>query len=331
MKTTADTALLEVRHLCRSFPGNRGLFSTGAPALPAVDDVSFRIERGEILGLAGESGSGKSTLARLLAQLIPADQGNILLEGLPLDRMDAAAQHDARRRIQLIFQDPSAALSPRRSILQSLLEPLQHFRIGVAQAHEQMALDALQSVGLDASALRRLPHQFSSGQRQRIGIARAILAQPELIIADEAVSSLDVSVQAQILELLADLRKQRNIAFLFISHDLAVIRQLADRVGIMFRGQLIEQGPSDTLFRCPAHPYTRQLLAAIPDPDPARGLDRSQPGMGLMRGRPAPGCVFADRCPDEFSPCSKLQPAERPANGPAHRVKCHLYPEARPA
>lgn len=327
MSRHEDKPLLEVRNLGRRFHRRQGLFRLNRSSLAAVDDVSFQLHRGEILGIAGETGSGKSTLARLIGQLIEPDQGKILLDGAALDAMDSAARRSARQRIQLIFQDPSATLSPRRTIRQSLIEPLAHFRIGQREERERMAVDALESVGLEASAMARLPHQFSSGQRQRISIARALLAQPDLVIADEAVSSLDVSVQAQILELLARLRRERGIGMLFISHDLAVIRQLADRVGIMFQGQLMEYGPVSELLTSPAHPYTRALLAAVPDPDPTRPRPPPLHRPGLVRERPVSGCAYSHRCAEVLPLCREVRPLPRPpSQDPAHHVKCHLYP-----
>jgi peptide/nickel transport system ATP-binding protein len=329
MNTDTESPLLEIQALCRSFGMRRGLFGGSGTKLPAVDDVSLSVRRGEIFGLAGESGSGKSTLARLLAQVLKPDAGRILLDGQPLELMGAQARREARRRIQMIFQDPSAALSPRRTIRQSLVEPLLHFGIGSTSGHEEMAVHSLAAVGLDRSALERLPHQFSSGQRQRIGIARALMAEPDLVIADEAVSSLDVSVQAQILELMSRLRERHGIAFLFISHDLAVIRVLADTVGVMFGGQLVESGPADALFSRPAHPYTRQLLAAVPDPDPGTTAALSPPPSGFGRATPATGCAFAHRCPEAMGHCVSRRPQTLPASGgETHRVKCHLYETA---
>jgi peptide/nickel transport system ATP-binding protein len=323
------TGLLQVLDLHKHFQSRPTLFAAGDRTLAAVDGVGFSLRRGEILGLAGESGSGKSTLARLLCQLLPPDRGDILLDGVSLWDMDRTQRMAARRRIQMIFQDPSAALSPRRSIRQTLREPQDHFRLGRPAEREQSAIDALASVGLDASAMGRLPHQFSSGQRQRISIARALLAQPDLLVADEAVSALDVSVQAQILELLSRLQRERGIAILFISHDLAVIRQLADRVGIMFRGKLVELGPAATIFEHASHPYTRELLAAVTDPAPRdRVLTRNAPA-SLITGpgapRSEPGCPFEPRCPQSRAECRQHPPQERTVSASlGHVVKCVL-------
>lgn len=253
------TALLEVRNLCLRHAMRRG---SGKPAREAVSDVSFRIEAGGAFGLAGESGSGKSTLALALVRLLNPSAGQVLLDGRDLAGLSGAGLREARRRVQIVFQDPAAILSPRRTIAQTLREPLQHFRGDEAHRHRALAVAALAEVGLADDVLERYPHQFSSGERQRIAIARALLAGPDLLVADEAVSALDVSVQAQVLQLLGQLRRQHGVALLFISHDLAVIRQLAETVGIMCAGRLVECGPIATVFSEPRHAHTRALLAA---------------------------------------------------------------------
>ncbi|NOR20586.1 MAG: ATP-binding cassette domain-containing protein [Xanthomonadales bacterium] len=255
-----NTPLLEVRHLCVSFRQRDK---------PAVEQVSFSMNAGSILGLSGESGAGKSSIARAITGLIQADSGEILFRGEDILQMDSRQLSASRQRIQLIFQNPSAGLSPRRRIEQTLLEPLEHFAIGDNNSRGEIIREILPTVGLDPYVLQRYPHQFSSGQQQRIAIARALVTEPELLIADEAVSALDVSVQAQILQLIQKLQKERNIAVLFISHDLAVIRQIASEVAIMHRGQLLEHSPADDFFNQPQHPYSKSLLAfaknEIPD------------------------------------------------------------------
>ncbi|NIP17245.1 MAG: ATP-binding cassette domain-containing protein [Xanthomonadales bacterium] len=325
-ENTKAPALLEVCDLGKSYTLRQGSFSGAGPALAALDGVSFSVERGQVFGLVGESGSGKSTLGRTIVGLARPDSGRVLLEGRDLSGMGRRDLMEARRRIQVIFQDPGSALSPRRTVLQILTEPLNHFGIGARRERPALAAEALETVGLDAGALARYPHQFSSGQRQRIGIARALLAEPDLVIADEAVSALDVSVQAQVLELMRHLRDERGIAFLMISHDLAVIRQLADVIGVMYRGQLVEYAGRDELFQDPHHPYTRQLLAAIPDPDPAMPPAPTVSAAGLARLPKSPGCVFAHRCDRALAYCNERPPGEhRPGPAPEHRVKCHLY------
>lgn len=246
------TALLEVRKLSVSFQQRDKV---------AVDGVSFSIEKGGILGLAGASGAGKSSIARAIMGLIKADSGEVLFNGEDILQMDSQQLSATRQRMQLIFQNPSSGLSPRRSIEQSLLEPLEHFAIGNKSTRGDKIRQILPTVGLDPDVLRRYPHQFSSGQQQRIAIARALLTDPDLLIADEAVSALDVSVQAQILQLLQKLQTERDIAILFISHDLAVIRQIASEVAIIYRGQLLEHSTADDFFVQPTHPYSKSLLA----------------------------------------------------------------------
>lgn len=246
------TALLEVRDLSVSF---------GPHHKPAVERVSFSMNTGSILGLAGASGAGKSSIARAIMGLIHTDSGEILFRGKDILKMDPRALSASRQRIQLIFQNPSASLSPRRNIEQSLLEPLEHFSIGDRSSRQDKIRQILLTVGLDPDILRRYPHQFSSGQQQRIAIARALVTDPDLLIADEAVSALDVSVQAQILQLIQKLQKKRGIAVLFISHDLAVIRQIATEVAIIYQGKLLEHSTADSFFSQPAHPYSKSLLA----------------------------------------------------------------------
>jgi len=246
-----ETALLEVRNLSVSFQQRDKL---------AVDNVSFSMNKGSILGLAGESGAGKSSIARAIVGLIKADSGEVLFNDEDILQMDSQQLSATRRRIQLIFQNPSAGLSPRRNIEQTLLEPLEHFGIGNKLLRQDKIRQILPSVGLDPDVLRRYPHQFSSGQQQRIAIARALVTDPELLIADEAVSALDVSVQAQILQLIQKLQTERDIAVLFISHDLAVIRQIASEVAIIYRGEMLEHSSANDFFEQPTHPYSKTLL-----------------------------------------------------------------------
>lgn len=322
--------VLRIEQLTKHYQVRQSPFSGTGPTLAAVDRVSLGIEAGCIFGLAGESGSGKSTLGRAILQLVKPDAGRILFKGRDLANLGSREMHDVRRRIQIIFQDPATALSPRRTIGQTLLEPLDLFSIGASNERTGLAVDALQAVGLNGDALPRFPHQFSSGQRQRIGIARALITGPELVIADEAVSALDVSVQAQILESIVQLRRDRGIAFLFISHDLAVIRQVADDVGIMYRGQLVEAAAREQLFANPLHPYTRQLLASVPNPDPSARRGSLNAPAGLLREPAGTGCVFTRRCGEAMPVCRQSEPADtRPRRSRPHRVKCHLYEEGQ--
>lgn len=248
---SAGTPLLELRKLTLRFKQQQQV---------AVDQVSFSINAGSTLGLAGASGAGKSSIARAIMGLIKPDSGEIFFKGEDILQMNARQLAATRQRIQIIFQNPTASLSPRRSIEQTLLEPLKHFAIGDDNSRQEKIRRILATVGLNADVLQRYPHQFSSGQQQRIAVARALVTDPELLIADEAVSALDVSVQAQILQLFQNLQKERGIAFLFISHDLAVIRQIAHQVAIIYRGQLLEHTSADSFFGGPAHAYSKSLL-----------------------------------------------------------------------
>ncbi len=291
----------------------------------AVDRVTFNLAGGKILGLVGASGAGKSSIARAILRLLEPDAGSILLNGENIFNMGPGQLKEARRRIQIVFQEPSASLSPRRTVAQTLLEPLRHFDIGDTDYRQKKIRQTLQTVGLSHDVLPRYPHQFSSGQQQRIAIARALVSNPELLIADEAVSALDVSVQAQILQLIQSLQKEYGIAFLFISHDLAVIRQIADEVAVMYRGQLLEHSPADTFFSRPAHPYSKALLSYA--------RFESTPGLPSS-GEPgdrSSACVYADRCTVKITACEQLEPEYHKIQhkeGP-HCVKCHLYDEAR--
>ncbi len=318
--------LLEIRELSVRFQQNK---------LLAVERVSLNIPAGSTLGLVGASGAGKSSIARAILKLVKPDSGEILFKGKNIYRMSPAELKTTRRSIQLVFQEPSASLSPRRTIEETLLEPLQHFAIGDAHDRHKRTRQILNTVGLDQSALNRYPHQFSSGQQQRIAIARALVTNPDLLIADEAVSSLDVSIQAQILQLIQALKEEFGIALLFISHDLAVIRQIADDVAVMYQGQLVEHSPADRFFSEPAHPYSKALLSFSQD-----RTTMNWPGdhWHLQRSRSAGGasaCVFAGLCPDKMPVCERLEPALQPlqhknqhALGP-HCVKCHLYDEVK--
>jgi len=317
--------LLELRDLCLRFRQRRQL---------AVDRVSLRITAGSSLGLVGASGAGKSSIARAVLRLLAPDSGEILFKGEDMGRMDPRQLKAARQRIQLVFQEPSVSLSPRRTIRQTLMEPLEHFAIGDADYRRETVEATLRTVGLDAGALKRYPHQFSTGQQQRIAIARALVSKPELLIADEAVASLDVSIQAQILQLVQNLQRDLGITFLFISHDLAVVRQIADEVAVMYRGQLLEQSPADRFFSGPAHPYSRALLSFAegkppPDGDAGRwSLDSSRIAPEAVKK-----CVYTGHCPDKMAICDTAEPVlnrlrgESPPVTAPHCVKCHLYDE----
>jgi len=324
----ADSPLLCVRDLVVKYRATSG----SGVWLTAVNGVSFDLHAGSIFGLVGESGSGKTSLVHAIMQLVHPSAGEVLFHGENLAQMKKTSRQKIRRNIQLVFQDPLASLSPRRSILQSLREPLDHFRIEVAGQRHARACGALETVGLEPDVLQRFPHELSGGQRQRVALARALVTEPELIIADETVSSLDVSVQARIIELILEMRQQLGIAFLFIAHDLAVIQQLADRVGVMYLGKMIEAAPADRLFHQAAHPYTRSLLEAVPVPDPAHGKPVALQGEPPSALTPPAGCAFHTRCPRAMEECRILEPLDRQINQTgvkrtSHNVRCHLWKE----
>ena len=332
--TDKGQSLLRVRDLVVRYPAGA---NSGTP-LTAVRGVSLDIAPAGIYGLVGESGSGKSSLAHAILQLLPAAAGQVLFHGQDLAAMKKPQLNAVRRNLQVVFQDSLASLSPRRSIQQTLLEPLDHFRIGNADGREEKAAAVLETVGLDPVVRHRYPQELSGGQRQRVALARALVTEPELIIADEPVSSLDVSVQARIIDLILELREKLGIAFLFVSHDLAVIRALADTVGVMYLGKIVECAPADQLYARPAHPYTRSLLDAVPIADPRHPRPVVLAGEPPSPLTPPAGCVFHRRCPDVIAPCSVMTPAESSIHGedvsPAvgreltatdHRVRCHLW------
>jgi len=295
--------------------------------ITAVRGVSFDILPGQILALAGESGSGKTSLARAILQLLPIESGQIMFRGRDLSSLGRGPLREVRRSVQAIFQDPLASLSPRRNVLQALLEPLDHFRIGPGAERRQRAIETLEMVGLDAALAHRYPHELSGGQRQRVCLARVLVTEPELIIADEPVSSLDVSVRRRIIDLMRDLRDRLGLSFLFVSHDLTDVRQLADTLAVMYLGRLIESGPAADVLGQPAHPYTRCLLASIPFPDPAHASPAVITGEPPSALTPPPGCVFHKRCPERLERCALDRPPETTVThrGTEHRVKCHLW------
>ena len=322
------TALLEIRNLQKHFPVRGGFLRRVVAQVKAVDGVSFTLEFGKTLGLVGESGCGKSTLGRAILQLQKPTGGQVILEGEDLTAASPARLLEMRREMQIIFQDPFASLSPRRTVAQTIREPLDVHRIGTSAERNRKVEELLQVVGMRSNVLDRYPHEFSGGQRQRIGIARALALNPKLIIADEPVSALDVSVRAQVLNLIAGLQREHGIAFLFISHDLSVVEHVSDHVGVMYLGKMVELAPAKEIYRDPRHPYTQALLSAVPVPDPKRKSKRI-----VLTGdvpspmNPPPGCPFHKRCPKVMDVCSKVVPpvvdvgsADKP-----HRVACHLH------
>jgi oligopeptide/dipeptide ABC transporter ATP-binding protein len=323
-----DAALLEVRELKKYFPVRGGIFHRIINQVRAVDGVSFSVRRGKTLGLVGESGCGKSTLGRAILRLHEPTSGQILVEGRDITGYSRDQLVAERRRMQIIFQDPFASLSPRRTVAQTIREPLDVHRIGSKAEREQRVTELLDVVGMSPQARDRYPHEFSGGQRQRVGIARALALNPDFIVADEPVSALDVSVQSQVLNLIAKLKREHGIAFLFISHDLAVIQHVSDEIGVMYLGRLVERASVGDLYGGPKHPYTRALLSAVPMPDPTRRQKRIILGGDVPSPmNPPGGCPFHTRCPDANSICGKEVPktlnlgtAEQP-----HEVTCHLY------
>ncbi len=322
------SVLLEVKNLKKHFPIKGGFFHRVVGQLKAVDDVSFVLEKGKTMGLVGESGCGKSTLGRAILRLHEPTGGTVILDDVDITQLEKQALVEARREMQIIFQDPYASLSPRRTIQQTLLEPLETHKIGTAASRQQKIEELLEIVGLRKHVLHRYPHEFSGGQRQRIGIARALTLNPKFIVADEAVSALDVSVQSQVLNLIAHLQKTLGISFLFISHDLAVVQHISDDVGVMYLGRLVEKATSTSLYKEPRHPYTKALLSAIPVPDPTVKNEREV----LQGDVPSPldppsGCPFRTRCPEAMDICAQKAPqqVEVGTDDDPHWVACHLF------
>ncbi|WP_038177876.1 ABC transporter ATP-binding protein [Vibrio rhizosphaerae] len=318
--------LLEVKGLEKHFYAGKSLFKRTRPVCKAVDQVSFKIHRGKTLGLVGESGCGKSTLGRCILRLIEPSAGEITLSGQDITRMNPRELKAMRREMQMIFQDPFASLSPRMTIHDILREPLDIHQIGTVAQREAKIAEVMHTVGLRPQALNRYPHEFSGGQRQRVGIARALVLEPKLIIADEPVSALDVSVQAQVLNLIAELQETKGISFLFIAHDLAVVQHTCDEVGVMYLGRIVERAPAEVLYRQPKHPYTQALLSAIPVPDPTHNSEH----IPLTGDIPSPlnppgGCTFHTRCPHATARCSREAPTLTQMQD-EHWVSCHLYP-----
>jgi oligopeptide/dipeptide ABC transporter ATP-binding protein len=322
------TALVEARALTKRFPVGRTLLGRPRGWVHAVTDVDLVLEAGETVGLVGESGCGKSTLGRLLLRLIEPTSGRVAFEGRPLDALDRRELRRLRRSMQIVFQDPYGSLNPRMRVDAIVGEGLLIHRIGTRAERRARVQELLELVGLAPETATRYPHEFSGGQRQRIGIARALALGPKFIVADEAVSALDVSIQAQILNLLQDLRERFRLTLLFISHDLRVVEHLADRVAIMYLGRIVEQGPRAAVYGNPHHPYTRALLSAVPVPDPTRKAVRQElPGEPPSPVSPPPGCAFHPRCPFATAQCRvEVPPLETGRDG--HAVACWVFPAA---
>jgi len=319
--------LLRVEGLCKSYPVRKGAFGRVAQEVRAVDDVSFEIREGETFGLVGESGCGKTTVGRSVLRLIEPSAGRVYFDGQDVLSLGGAALRTLRREMQIIFQDPYSSLNPRMTVGAIVGEALKVHGVAKGSELDQRVAGLLDRVGLPASYRSRYPHEFSGGQRQRIGIARALALRPRFIVCDEAVSALDVSIQAQILNLLQDLQRDFGLTYLFISHDLNVMEHLADRIAVMYLGKLVEIGATRVLFDAPRHPYTRALISANPVPDPEVQQERI-----VLQGdvpsplSPPPGCHFHTRCPEVMDVCSAREPerTDAEAGGASHSVWCHL-------
>ena len=319
-----NQVLLETKDLRKYFSGKKGLFNLNPPVVKAVDDINLKIHKGETLGLVGESGCGKSTLGRTILKLIPMTSGQVIYNGEDIAAYDKKQMWEMRKRMQIIFQDPYSSLNPRMTVYDLVSAPLEVYGIGSAAERKEMVISILNDVGLDKQYLNRFPHEFSGGQRQRIGIARALILNPEFVVCDEAVSALDVSVRAQVLNLMKKMQQKRNLTYLFISHDLSVVRHVSDRVAVMYLGSVVEIADKQDLYGASLHPYTRALLSAIPIPDANRKRNRI-----ILEGdvpsayNPPSGCKFHTRCPYATDRCREEVPALRDMGG-GHSVACHF-------
>ncbi len=319
--TEAD-ALLQVRNLKKYFPIRGGVFSRVVANVKAVEEVSLTIRRGEVVGLVGESGSGKTTAGRAILRLIEPTDGEIIFEGVDIAKLPKAKMRDYRKEMQIIFQDPFASLNPRMSVGDIIGEALTIHNLARGKAKEDRVADLLERVGMNAGHMRRYPHEFSGGQRQRIGIARALAVDPKFIVADEPVSALDVSIQAQVVNLLQDLKDELGLTMLFIAHDLGVVEYISDKVVVMYLGRIMEIAPAKELYRNPVHPYTEALLSAVPIPDPTIKRERV-----ILQGdipspiNPPSGCVFRTRCPIAIEDCKHVVPPLEEV-GPGHLKAC---------
>jgi peptide/nickel transport system ATP-binding protein len=319
---TAEGELLQVRNLKKYFPIRGGVFSRVVANVKAVEEVSLTIARGEVVGLVGESGSGKTTAGRAILRLIEPTDGEIVFEGVDIAKLPKSKMREYRKQMQIIFQDPFASLNPRMSVGDIIGEALTIHNLARGKAKEDRVADLLERVGMSASHMRRYPHEFSGGQRQRIGIARALAVDPKFIVADEPVSALDVSIQAQVVNLLQDLKEELGLTMLFIAHDLGVVEYISDKVVVMYLGRIMEIAPAKELYRNPIHPYTEALLSAVPIPDPTIKRDRI-----LLQGdipspiNPPSGCVFRTRCPIATEDCKHVVPPLEEVS-PGHFKAC---------
>ena len=329
--------LVEIDNLRVYFPIRSGIFKTVQGTVKAVDNVTFEVRRGETLGLVGESGCGKSTIGRAMIRLREATSGSVRFDGVDLTSLSTGELRKMRRRMQIIFQDPYGSLDPRMTVGSIVSEPIETHHLASGEAKTERVADLLRLVGLDPNYVKRYPHEFSGGQRQRIGVARALAVEPEFIVCDEPISALDVSIQAQVLNLLTDLRHRLGLTYLFVAHDLSVVKHISDRVAVMYLGRIVEVGPPDVLYSAPGHPYTRALLSAVPVPDPVAERKRRRV---ILKGdvpspvNPPPGCRFHTRCwlyerlgqPEN---CRTDDPElTMVANVADHRAACHYADEA---
>lgn len=319
--------LLETKNLSKYFTGKKGLLNRQPAQVKAVDHVSLTVNKGETLGLVGESGCGKSTLGRTILRLIPATEGQVLYNGEDILTYDKKKMWEMRRKLQIIFQDPYSSLNPRMTVYDLISAPLEVYKIGTKAERREMVEEILQEVGLDKQYLNRFPHEFSGGQRQRIGIARALILNPEFVVCDEAVSALDVSVRAQVLNLMRNMQQKKNLTYLFISHDLSVVRHISDRIAVMYLGSVAEVAEKAQLYSNPMHPYTKALLSAIPLPDVKKKRQRI-----ILQGdvpsayNPPSGCKFHTRCPYATDRCKQEIPVFRQMEK-GHQVACHRAEE----
>lgn len=321
--------LLEVKNLNMHFPIRGGLLKKQTGSVFAVNDVSFALEAGETFGVVGESGCGKSTLGRAIVRLYNPTSGHVFFKGQDIAHLKKSALKNFRRQIQMIFQDPYASLNPRMTIAAILEEPFKLHGIGNSAERREKVKELVTLVGLRVTDINKFPHEFSGGQRQRIGIARALALNPDIVVCDEAVSALDVSIQAQILNLLIDLQRKLKLTYIFISHDLNVVRYISDRVAVMYLGRIMELARADEIYRAPAHPYTKALMAAAPVPDPRRAsVVAMLEGDVPSPSRPPSGCPFHTRCPFVQENCKRDRPPVRPFQGDEnHLVACHYAEE----
>jgi oligopeptide/dipeptide ABC transporter ATP-binding protein len=323
--TSSEHSILEIENLKKYFPIKKGIFSKQVGVVKAVDGVSFKVQQGETLGIVGESGCGKSTLARLIIRLYEATDGSVKLEGTELTHLTYKEMRDKRRNIQMVFQDPYASLNPRWTVERTLMEPMKIYGIGSTKERKDRVAELLNNVGLDPSYAKRYPHEFSGGQRQRIGIARALVLNPKVIIADEPVSALDISVQAQVINLMQDLQDQLHLTYIFITHDLSVVEHISSRIAVMYLGKVVELADKDVLFSDPKHPYTKALMSAAPEIEKTHKKERI-----VLKGdvpspaNPPSGCAFHTRCPYAMDVCQLKTPnLKKLSNG--QYVSCHLY------